>query len=486
MHACTSAKLSVSRTQPVIFVLTTPPFDAVIANVTHNKTDHHLRNFSYSKHGAEIWWIRALVSQEMASWRTDDWKCADFIVPPLLLGFCARSQNKGHGACAANKKALQSIQHHASFASKDNPYLIVATDWHLHKRKVLPRQPAGGLIMGTKLPSNPDIGQAHSVIVPMVSSLSKVSPVYRIPDHRPAWGQVQPAPGFDGPDDTLRALKETAPVLPHPFHRVWRARAVRSFFVGQTEETGEHVKQSGSRTHGYEDRRKVMRTLALVDQSTLTAAGTAVIDVFATTSKPKACEDHKRPGSSTKSAQACASTSAPSSPRARCALNCTTAPLACVNCNFAQKDQYAPLIHQSQFGWHFRGDTDCSNRLYDVLMAGAVPLLVGVELCESLPFRRQVPWCEMIKIIDREGYLGDATTLDLESDVEHAAVQTAMLWRHAPSVLWQVDPQTVARRVLTEAHLQRWAVSNTKKQIDRHRGSSARNFSALVQKMCCA
>ena len=50
------------------FVLSEPPFDAVIAAV--NRTDRLIDDYSQYKHGGEIWWIRALVSKNLSSWRT--------------------------------------------------------------------------------------------------------------------------------------------------------------------------------------------------------------------------------------------------------------------------------------------------------------------------------------------------------------------------------------------------------------------------------
>lgn len=189
------------------FVLSEPPFDAVIAAV--NRTDRLIDDYSQYKHGGEIWWIRALVSKNLSSWRTSSWKDADVIVPPLPFGFCANDEHSQHPACVATRSASKALLAHAALAARPEAFLVLGTDWRLRGSRPLGDAP---FIMGTKLPSDPDVGQASSVIVPSVSSAAGR-------ENGPAWWAPLPI--------------ANATQLKRTWHQSWTQRPIRSFFVGQ-------------------------------------------------------------------------------------------------------------------------------------------------------------------------------------------------------------------------------------------------------------
>ena len=396
------------------FVLSEPPFDAVIAAV--NRTDRLIDDYSQYKHGGEIWWIRALVSKNLSSWRTSSWKDADVIVPPLPFGFCANDEHSQHPACVATRSASKALLAHAALAARPEAFLVLGTDWRLRGSR--PLGDARGFIWGTKLPSDPDVGQASSVIVPSVSSAAGR-------ENGPAWwAPVQPI--------------ADATQLTRTWHQSWTQRPIRSFFVGQASSelpalirpnarphahahAHPHVHQADSR-EAYATRLKLMQT---IDQ--LSKKGTHSVDVVATTSTDQGlppCDE------------ACAS----SSP-------------GCVACYWSERmySQYQSLMHSSKFGWHIRGDTDSSNRLYDVISSGAVPLIIGEGMRASLPFK-DLPWDDMVAVARAE----EVTTIDgfehwLAKEESVAPKRLEALQTHGPAVLWHVDPSDVALRVLKEA-----------------------------------
>ena len=191
------------------FVFSEPPFDAVIAAV--NGTDRLIDDYSRYKHGGEIWWIRALVSKNLSTWRTSSWEDADLIVPPLPFGFCANDEHTQHPACAATRSATKALLEHPALAARPEAFLVLGTDWRLRRSR--PLGGARGFTMGTKLPSDPDVGQARSVIVPFVSSAAGRQ------DGPAWWAPVQSAANVTQ--------------FKRQWHQWWDDRPIRSFFVGQ-------------------------------------------------------------------------------------------------------------------------------------------------------------------------------------------------------------------------------------------------------------
>jgi hypothetical protein len=136
-----------------------------------------------------------------------------------------------------------------------------------------------------------------------------------------------------------------------------------------------------------------------------------------------------------------------------CDEACASSSPGCVACYWSERmySQYQSLMHSSKFGWHIRGDTDSSNRLYDVISSGAVPLIIGEGMRESLPFK-DLPWDDMVAVARAE----EVTTIDgferwLAKEESLAPERLEALQTHGPAVLWHVDASDVALRVLKEA-----------------------------------
>ena len=92
-----------------------------------------------------------------------------------------------------------------------------------------------------------------------------------------------------------------------------------------------------------------------------------------------------------------------------CDEACAASPPGCVACYWGENmyPQYQSLMHSSKFGWHIGGDTDSSNRLYDIISSGAVPIVIGDSMRESLPFD-DLPWDDMVAV----AHVEEVTTVD--------------------------------------------------------------------------
>ena len=93
-----------------------------------------------------------------------------------------------------------------------------------------------------------------------------------------------------------------------------------------------------------------------------------------------------------------------------CKETCGESPPGCVACYWGESmyPQYQSLLNRSKFGWHIGGDTASSNRLYDIISSGAVPIIIGEKMTQSLPFQEDLPWDDLVIFVDQE----EATTVD--------------------------------------------------------------------------
>ena len=146
----------------------------------------------------------------------------------------------------------------------------------------------------------------------------------------------------------------------------WSERSIRTFFAGHVDKNGNkhdgNVSWDAARVERTV-RRQMLRVL-LEDVNSSYYPSRHPLDVFGVSSAP-----------TLPLCKACATS-------------------GCVGCQWREEHHqlYGGLLLESRFGWHLPGDTAVSNRLYDILYLGAVPLLVGEEMCLGLPFRHQVPW----------------------------------------------------------------------------------------------
>jgi len=320
-----------------------------------------VQNYSYKKNGAEIWWLRGLVSHP---WRTHDWRRADVIVLPLPIGFCRRRRDED--VCGSLvPDAIAAIKSHPSFGRADDRYMVLSTEYKLRRSTLdFPR-----FIMGTKLiPADPFVGQRCSVQVPMIT-MSRLGVLGELEAPRP----------------------------------------IRTFFIGQADARP-----------SYKDR---MWVHSVVRGE---SASSTSIDIFALTAR-----------------------GAVGLPL--CAEDCYSRPPGCINCKWGfQKQLYHDLLRRSQFAWHMAGDTEVSNRIYDILTAAAIPILVGNRVDSGLPFQHRVPWNKMS--VRAPANLDGNFLRQLTSfDPEWIAAKRAAVVEHRGDLLWQVDTGRVAANVLRDA-----------------------------------
>ena len=123
--------------------------------------------------------------------------------------------------------------------------------------------------------------------------------------------------------------------------------------------------------------------------------------------------------------------------------------------------EFARLCQSAVFGWHAGGDTNSSNRLYDVLMAGSIPIVLGRKLTASMPFLdgpERVPWEKLVVFVEPEDLESGAAMQNIMSLVEQQPRTVLEKMRihlnaHVSKVLWNWKPQHVAKQVLERAYV---------------------------------
>jgi hypothetical protein len=145
-----------------------------------------------------------------------------------------------------------------------------------------------------------------------------------------------------------------------------------------------------------------------------------------------------------------------------CAEDCA-ANLSCCNCSIDRMppSEFARLCQSAVFGWHAGGDTNSSNRLYDVLMAGSIPIVLGRKLTASMPFLdgpERVPWEKLVVFVEPEDLESGAAMQNIMSLVEQQPRTVLEKMRihlnaHVSKVLWNWKPQHVAKQVLERAYV---------------------------------
>jgi len=146
----------------------------------------------------------------------------------------------------------------------------------------------------------------------------------------------------------------------------------------------------------------------------------------------------------------------------RCPPRCWEKPPGCISCHLPRSDAkemngiFNMLVHKVQFGWHLPGDTNCSSRLYEIISAGAVPLIVG-RAKSSLPFRNLIDWNSMsIDMPVSQGVQGILETLQrvvLAKTPEEIARMRGVLAAHRQHLLWHYNKTEVVKAVLADANL---------------------------------
>lgn len=364
------------------------------------------------KHGAEVHWLRALRAPAMDYWRADPLH-ADVLVLDLPLGFIWTRLSvprdvRGQRTSKFTKRELNSTFQQALRLLAEQPrsdrLFWLGTDFKIrqHKLKVRGRLTAGVKLLIPdpkvgRINADPNVGQASSIIVPMVRS---------------------------GSDKALS----------------WRAfaeRPIRTFFIGRADNgTGASMGTTLADAQRIKAANFRDRVAVLNFMSAAAAQDPGHIDIFATIGTTGLAD---------------------------CRPGCWRAPPGCVACKSTREltEQYRELITKSRYAWHLRGDTPSSNRLYDILAAGAVPIDAsggGGGMRASFPLADIVPWDSIISVSPNStaltadpGGVGRAwlSTLAPQSAVAPAAFE-AILERRG-DVLWDQAPARVACNVLITA-----------------------------------
>eukprot|EP00403_Amphidinium_massartii_P003696 CAMPEP_0178381350 /NCGR_PEP_ID=MMETSP0689_2-20121128/5934_1 /TAXON_ID=160604 /ORGANISM="Amphidinium massartii, Strain CS-259" /LENGTH=1105 /DNA_ID=CAMNT_0020001523 /DNA_START=53 /DNA_END=3370 /DNA_ORIENTATION=- len=141
--------------------------------------------------------------------------------------------------------------------------------------------------------------------------------------------------------------------------------------------------------------------------------------------------------------------------KSNCSLDCEVTPPGCINCVKVNNTDFA-LMRQAKFGLHLQGDVDSSNRIYDILTAGSIPIVLGEYMYTSLPFQELIPWRSVV--IDLPEAPFDVTSSVCNTtkgnalEIAKYAEARKAVQKYAPQVLWPVDPMAVTTNVLLTAH----------------------------------
>ena len=117
------------------------------------------------------------------------------------------------------------------------------------------------------------------------------------------------------------------------------------------------------------------------------------------------------------------------------------------------QNPYASDIPETRYGFHISGDLPSSNRLFDILKVGAIPVAVSRQLEMTLPFSDIVPWDDiMIRLptskLDKktvEAVLAQKTTGDTVTRLRRTIL------KHTPDVLWDAEGTRVTTNILLMA-----------------------------------
>lgn len=124
----------------------------------------------------------------------------------------------------------------------------------------------------------------------------------------------------------------------------------------------------------------------------------------------------------------------------------------------ALSNPYLWDMPETQFAFQIRGDLPGSNRLYDIIKAGAIPVALSDDLEETLPFPDRVPWPELlVRLRERDIASGSekaATALWAALDAANSTelrTRRALIWRHAKDLIWELNHSRVTSNVLLHA-----------------------------------
>lgn len=109
---------------------------------------------------------------------------------------------------------------------------------------------------------------------------------------------------------------------------------------------------------------------------------------------------------------------------------------------------YASDLPASKFAVHIKGDLPGSNRIYDIIKAGAIPIMVGDQIKTTLPFPDIVPWENMTFQIRESKVSPQTFKAILESSQAELDLKRAAIKKFAPDILWDIHGSRVTTNVL--------------------------------------
>lgn len=119
--------------------------------------------------------------------------------------------------------------------------------------------------------------------------------------------------------------------------------------------------------------------------------------------------------------------------------------------NDSTTNPYIWDMASTRFALHIRGDLPSSNRLFDILKVGAVPVAISDQLEMTLPFPDVVPWDSMlVRIKEKRMKKPDAAEF-LAANLKNPATMESR--RRASTLasrdlLWEVNGSRVTTNVL--------------------------------------
>jgi len=143
--------------------------------------------------------------------------------------------------------------------------------------------------------------------------------------------------------------------------------------------------------------------------------------------------------------------------------DCSHGDMVACNLNVGDFD-YCDTLAKSKFLVYVAGDTWSSNRLFDAIALGVVPVLVSERQLSVLPFASEIPWKEFVYILDVDDHHeqqshGDLEYLDLKM-LKHKLQQIVLdkvnvyqemrrkLLEYRSMILWTVPGSTALHSLL--------------------------------------
>eukprot|EP00035_Acanthoeca_spectabilis_P032640 m.19668 g.19668 ORF g.19668 m.19668 type:complete len:514 (+) comp5470_c0_seq1:303-1844(+) len=367
---------------------------------------YNLPLHSKFKHGNDLWFAE---QAKRHLWRVHDPSLAEVFIVPILFGFSTRQPQCGNTSTATMvAKALKTLSKMPYFLKNEGrDHIVLSTDFRVGTpgkvrtqiRKMLP-----GVIWGVQLHNWWSRFDAScSLAVPMNSMLS---------------------PGY---------MDKTT-------NEEWRTRPHSLYFQGQIDARPSYRPRV---TIG-----AALREIVDDPKSRKIVAGAMYVATPQEHTEPSAraklhvpglqlCQCPQKHGQVTISTEGCLYCRLPGGGSVSVANRSTFNP-------------YATDLPASRFGFHIRGDLPGSNRIYDLIKAGVIPIVSSKQVEVTLPFPDVVPWDKIIFRIPEAPQLAQRKKLlkILQTSGEELEERRNLMRKHAPDVLWDVNGSRVFTNIL--------------------------------------